>query len=275
MKLDRFARIGTLASVAAFGAFWMLSPTLSEDPTVQLLGKSLISRVLGTTVFLFVLLYLGFRVCHKPVRGWWMAFLPALLIAVNNAPILALITKQAWVERKDLLWLYVLDTLFIGVFEELAFRGVLFPAILEKHRETKKGVLLTTVISSALFGLIHLANLAEGAGIGATVLQVGYSFLIGGMCAIVLLKSGNIFFCMLLHFVYDLGGKLIDTIGGGKLWDLPTVIVTAVLSVLVTAWMLYLLWKVEPADADRLFPPKKEKPAEGKETETPPNFSSD
>ena len=274
MKLDRFARIGTLLSVAAFGAFWLLDPTFSEDPTVQLLGKSLVSRVLGTAVFLFVLLYLGFRVYHKPVRGWWKAFLPSLLIAVNNAPILALITKQAWVERTDLLWLYILDTLFIGVFEELAFRGVLFPAVLEKFGRTRKGILFTTVISSAAFGLIHLANLAEGAGVGATVLQVGYSFLIGGMCAIVLLKSGNVFLCMLLHFVYDFGGKLIDTIGGGKLWDTPTVVMTVVFSVLVTAWMLYLLVKVEPADAERFFPPKKEK-TDAVADEPPTNFSSD
>lgn len=264
-KRDRLVRFGTLVAAAAFGLFWWKNPTISTDPTAQALFKSLIARALGSLVFLFVLIYLEFRICHKPVRGWWKAFLPALLIAINNAPILALATAEAWIIRMDLLWLYALDTLFIGIFEELAFRGVLFPALLERFKGTKKGIILTTVVSSALFGLIHLANLAEGAGAGATFLQVGYSFLIGGMCAIVLLKSGNVFLCMLVHFVYDLGGRLIDTIGRGRLWDTPTVIITVVLSVAVAVWMLLLLWRIEPADAERLFPPKKAKEREKEE----------
>ena len=266
MTRDRIGRFGTLAAVAAFGTFWLIDPTLSQDADTQLLLKSVISRLLGSLVFGFVLIYLDFHVFRKPARGWWMAFLPALLVCINNAPILALINRTAWIERYDLLGLYVADTLLIGIFEEIAFRAVLFPTILERRRNTKKGIILTTIVSSALFGLIHLANLAEGAGIGPTVLQVGYSFLIGGMCAIVLLKSGNVLLCVLLHFVYDLGGRLIDTIGAGRLWDTPTVVITAILAVLVTAWMLWILWRIEPVDAERLYPPKKEKTEDGNDS---------
>ena len=109
------------------------------------------------------------------------------------------------------------------------------------------------VVSSAVFGLVHLVNLLEGAGIGPTVLQVGYSFLIGGMCAIVLLKTGNLIYCVLLHGIYDLGGGLIPTLGRGALWDTPTVILTAVLAVIVTAWLFFVLLRIEPKEADIFY----------------------
>jgi len=98
-----------------------------------------------------------------------------------------------------------------------------------------------------------LVNLLEGAGFGATVLQVGYSFLIGGMCSIVLLKTGNLLYCILLHGIYDFGGGLIPTLGSGELWDTPTVVLTVILSVIVIVWMLLLLWRVTPEDADKFY----------------------
>lgn len=254
MRRDWICRIGALLSVAVFVAVWLADPVFSADPVEQTLWKSVIFRLCGSVVFLFVLLYLGYRVCRIPSRGWLFAFLPALAVSVNNAPILGLITGQARVDRTDLLLLFVLDSLLIGIFEELAFRGVLFPSLLEKRRNTKMGIFWTAVISSALFGLIHLANLLEGADVGGTLLQVGYSFLIGGMCAIVLLKTGNLLLCILLHGIYDFGGHLISTLGSGSLWDTPTVILTAVLGVAVTAWMLTLLLRIDPLQADRLYP---------------------
>ena len=127
------------------------------------------------------------------------------------------------------------------------------PVLLEKRRDSRTRVFWTVVWTSAAFGLIHLVNLLEGAGIGPTVLQVGYSFLIGGMCAIVLLKTGNLIYCILLHGIYDFGGGLISRLGNGALWDTPTVILTAVLAVLVTVWLFWVLLRIDPADTDRFY----------------------
>ncbi len=259
---EKISRIGVLVGIAAFGLLWLYDPIYSQDELTQQLCKSLLSRVLGSVVFLSLSFYLNYRVWHRPLRGSWKVLLPCALVVVNNLPIIALLTKTASVTRTDLIWLYALDALFIGLFEELAFRGTLFLAILEKRRDSKKKIFFTTVVSSAIFGLVHLANLLEGAGVGATVMQVGYSFLIGGMCSIVLLKTGNLLFCVLLHAVYNFCGNLLPYLGTGSWWDTPTIVITTVLAVAVTAWMLFMLFRVRPEDTDRFYPIKKPLPAE-------------
>lgn len=255
----KICRAAVLLGIAVFGIVWYLDPVYSNDETLQFLIKSTVTRGLGSIIFLALTLFLGFRIFHKPSRGWWMAVLPSLAVVVNNLPLIALADGSARVERTDLLPLFLLECFLIGLFEELAFRGTLFLAILEKRRGTTRQIFLTSFVSSALFGLVHLANLLEGAGVGATLLQVGYSFLIGGMCTIVLLKTGNILFCILLHAIFDVGGGLLSTVGSGYQWNTPTVIVTAVLAVAVTAWMIRLLLSVIPEETDKFYPIKEEK----------------
>ena len=251
-KRDMVARVGALTASIAFLAVWALNPSLSADAVAAEMWRSVIYRCLASLVFVFALIYLEYRVFSGFRLSHLAVFLPALLVAVNNFPILGTINGTVWLDRGDLLWIYVLDCLMIGLFEELAFRGVLLPFLLEKRRGTKSQILWTVVISSGVFGLIHLINLFEGAGVGPTLLQVGYSFLIGGMCAIVLMKTGNLLYCILLHTVYDIGGRWM-TVAGGILWDTPTVILTAVLAVIVVAWMLMVFFRIDEQDAERFY----------------------
>lgn len=252
-------RVCAVVAAAAFIGYTVVDPQLSSDETVQALLKSILTRVFGTAVFLFVLLYLRYRLFAKPTLACLSAFLPALAVVINNYPFLSAARGDAYLRRGDLVWLYAIDALMIGAFEELAFRGTLFPILLEGRRSTTKQIFRTTVTVSAVFGLVHLVNLLEGAGIGPTLLQVGYSFLIGGMCSIVLLKSGNLLLCILLHAVYDFCGGLYPMLGAGVWWDTPTVIWTAVLGTAVFVWMIAILLHVTPKEAGRLFRDKEKK----------------
>ena len=69
------------------------------------------------------------------------------------------------------------------------------------------------------------------------------------MCAVVLLRTRNIWLCVLLHAIYDFCGHLLPTLGGGTWWDTPTVIFTAVLAVATTA---YLVWQFFTLNLDRI-----------------------
>lgn len=252
-KRDRILRICAAAAAVLFVVYTVVDPKLSADDTTQNLLRSTLSRVLGSAVFLFVLLYQRNRLFAKPTAACLPAFLPALAVVVNNFPILSAAGGDAYLIRPELVPLFALDAWMIGVFEEIAFRGVLFPLLLENRRGTTRQIFRTTVAVSAVFGLVHLVNLIEGAGIGPTLLQVGYSFLIGGMCSIVLLKSGNLLLCILLHAVYDFCGGLYPALGAGSWWDTPTVIWTAVLGTAVFVWMMRILMHIKPEEADRLY----------------------
>ena len=252
-KRDRILRICAAAAAVLFVVYTVVDPKLSADDTTQNLLRSTLSRVLGSAVFLFVLLYQRNRLFAKPTAACLPAFLPALAVVVNNFPILSAAGGDAYLTRPELVPLFALDAWMIGVFEEIAFRGVLFPLLLENRRGTTRQIFRTTVAVSAVFGLVHLVNLIEGAGIGPTLLQVGYSFLIGGMCSIVLLKSGNLLLCILLHAVYDFCGGLYPALGAGSWWDTPTVIWTAVLGTAVFVWMMRILMHIKPEEADRFY----------------------
>ena len=253
--------------IAAFRIFFadtlaqsaLMRSLISDDEFRPAMLNTLVMDALGSVVFVCMTLYMGYRV-FGPLRKPWIKSLlfglPALAVAINNAPLIGLATGNAYVTDP---WggvlLVVAYCFAIGMFEEFAFRGLFYLMILDGRRKSTGQIFWTTVLSCAVFGLVHLANLFAGAGVGATLLQVGYSFLIGGMCAIVLLRTGSIWYCVLLHTVYDLGGTILY-LGGGMRWDAVTVAVTAVLGVAVAVFMIISLLRTKPEDIAFLFPEK-------------------
>ena len=241
----------------------LMRSLISDDDYRPAMLNTLVMDALGSVVFVCMTVYMGYRVwgIKKPWMRSLLFGLPALAVAVNNAPIIGLATGNAYItDPVGGVLIMLAYCLAIGMFEEFAFRGLFFMMILEDRRKSTKQIFWTTAVSSAVFGLVHLVNLAVGAGPGATLLQVGYSFLIGGMCAIVLLKTGSIWYCVLLHTVYDIGGTILY-VGGGVRWDAVTVTITAVLGVAVAVFMLIALLRIKPEEVARLFP-ERSKPEE-------------
>ncbi len=222
---------------------------------VKLLGDAvhneilsvLLTRSLAAVFFLTVLLESGDRVaCRKPAGEYLKSLalvIPAFLVAVNNLPLVSLIIGDCRVNDTALwVFLFALQCVAVGAFEELAFRGILFPYFLKKCR-TKLQIFFCIAATSCVFGLYHLFNLMEGAGIGDVLLQVGYSALIGAMCAACMLLTGDVAVPIVLHSVYNFCGLLVPKLGGGKWWDTPTVIFTAVLGTLTFAFYLTVFLK--------------------------------
>ena len=213
-----------------------------------------LTRSIGAVVFLVLLLGEGYRVLNPLQKPFWRSLLftlPPFLVVVNNMPILSLLWGDAYiVPSAPAYWVWFsLECLAIGLFEELAFRGVILPMLAEKRHTTRKGLFWSLILTSAVFGAVHLANVLLGAGLGGVILQIGYSFLIGAMCSVVLLKTRNIWLCVILHALYDFCGTLVPTLGAGTWWDTPTVVFTVLLAVATTA---YLTWQFFTLDMDRV-----------------------
>ena len=248
----------TLVGMAVLLWFEVGKPVLSADETLQRLYTMTITRGVGAVVFFAILINLGYKVLNpvrKPLGKALLFCFPAALVVVNNMPILSMVWGDAYFIHGEpwyILW-FSLECLAIGLFEEAAFRGVALLLIAEKRRTTKKGLFMSIVLSSAVFGVIHLANILAGASPGAVILQIGYSFLIGAMCSVVLFKTGNLWLCVILHAVYDFSGNLMPTLGAGTWWDTPTVIVTVILAVFTTLFYVIAFVKMDPKETERLY----------------------
>lgn len=238
----------------------LLASWVSDDEFRRAMLDTLIMDAAGCIIFICMTVYMGYRVFNplqKPIGRSLLFVLPSLAVAINNFPLIGLATGAAQVTDPPMgVVMVVLYCLAIGMFEEFAFRGLFYLMVLDGRRKSTKQIFWTTAACCAVFGLVHLVNLFIGANPGATVLQVGYSFLIGGMCSIVLLKTANIWLCVLLHTVYDIGGTILY-LGGGKRWDTATVIITAVLGVIVAVFMVISLLRIKPEQIERLFPERR------------------
>jgi membrane protease YdiL (CAAX protease family) len=97
-----------------------------------------------------------------------------------------------------------------GIWEEVAFRGVIFALLMRKYSEKK-----TIIINGVLFGLFHLLNLinlffywgAEGSFIlgfvFSTLFQVVYATIVGILLAYIFSKTRSLITVILIHYIID------------------------------------------------------------------------
>lgn len=178
----------------------------------------------------------------------------SFVIAINNFPFISVLSGDAYVSGNSIdIALFAIQCFVVGGFEELAFRGFAFILILQKLEKSTKGAFVSIALSSVLFGLIHIINVFAGAGIGNVLLQIGYSALIGGLASVVLLKTHNIWYCVVLHALYNFNGGLVSNFGGGTIWTMPEMIFTAAVSVAVAIYVVYEFIKIPEREIESLF----------------------
>lgn len=212
------------------------------------------------TLFLFRGQLSALKFTVKDKRAFLFCLLP-LAVAVVNFPFSALASGGASVKDLSYIPLFVLLCVTIGGTEELLFRALLHREIKESFARKKNGYLCSVLLSGAIFGIWHLVNLFYGAGFGATALQVGYTFLLGMMFAAVYDRTENVWLCVMLHALFDVGGTLVDQIGSGNPHDLVFWILTIVAGVACAVQIAFYVLKRNQHENLRL---KEEKEAEKK-----------
>lgn len=200
-----------------------------------------------TAGILLMLLLMGFGrrdlFTFKNVKKSLLIIIPALLISINNFPIIAYLDGRAnLTEPFYRVILFLIECLSVGFFEEILFRGILLIILIEKLNHLKNGMFVSVLISSLIFGFLHLVNLFEGASISSTMLQVGYSFLMGMLWAVIYLKTGNLWLVMILHATYNFFGQVMFYLGSveGR-YDNITIGVTTILATLAASHVIVLL----------------------------------
>lgn len=135
---------------------------------------------------------LGFRGAEKGTAKRMLYFSPLLLIALS--PFAAGINFNG---GAALIFANLFLTLGIGMAEEIFFRGIICGLWLEC------GVGKAMMLSSVLFGLSHILNLAGGADFGETILQICFALVYGMVFALIFAESGSLLPCVLLHALHD------------------------------------------------------------------------
>lgn len=255
---DKLGTAFVILTLLIIGAFEIFKPRFFADDTLNNITTMAITRGLGGIAFICLLIKFGYKVTNplkKPFLKSLAFCIPAFLVSVNNFPIVGLITGNCRLECETWkVFLLLSECLAIGLFEEFAFRGVVLLTVLEKRHKTTLDMFVSILISSVIFGAVHLLNLLAGAGLGSVLLQIGYSSLIGAMCSVVLIKTHNIWLCVIIHAVFDFGGKLVPDLGIADLiWDPITVTVTVILSLITVAYMTVAFFKIRPETADKIY----------------------
>jgi len=217
------------------------------------------SRIFGGFACVAFMLEFSFHRIFSPIGNkkglMLLAILPAFVIAVNNFPFVSFLAGDCSMKVDAAgVWQYALICLCVGFFEEMAFRGCALMYFLKRRTDTRLGVFVAIALSSCVFGLIHLVNIFTSSP-GAVIRQIGYSALIGALCSVVLLATRNIWLCVICHATYNFCGGLIDRFGAGEMWTLPQIAFTAVVAVIVTAYMVWLFFRIPLSNAKDMFKP--------------------
>jgi membrane protease YdiL (CAAX protease family) len=239
----------------------LLGIFLTEIPLRDLLAPSIglqsahyvsiiFEQGLAGLLFFFLLVRFGWLdtagfTSPKKWRALWLGW-PLILFSLINVDEGIVIDFS----KPLLIGLHLLTALSTGWVEEVLCRGVVVTAFLQKWGRSKKGIYLSVLASSALFGLAHLANFIQGRKpLLNNLTQITFAIFFGVIFAACVLRNRSIW----LHAAVDWAGTLREVAVGGGL-RLTTPVITpnsALISILITLplflYGLFILRKVDPA----------------------------
>ncbi|UWQ97887.1 CPBP family intramembrane metalloprotease [Rhodobacteraceae bacterium S2214] len=137
----------------------------------------------------------------------WVGAFPALGALGFS---IALMTSENVAGPIAIITIVLMLNFFVGLSEEVMFRGIVFGALREKHQ------LITAVaISSVAFGLLHLVNLGLGQAVSLTAFQVLNATALGALFCAIRLQTNSIWPPIFLHMIWNsyvmLGQALSET----------------------------------------------------------------
>ena len=136
---------------------------------------------------------------------------------------------------------FILCMLSVGLTEELVFRGLIARMLYARFGRNPVGVWLSVLLSSLLFGLVHLSNALSGVDLTSVLIQVVGASALGICLAAIYLRTGSFWTVVLLHAYMDFCGlissgvfttaSLNDLLGGYTAGSLVSAVVYAALGI--------------------------------------------
>lgn len=166
-----------------------------DDLVTQRVGLQFVVAVL---VLVGVVLYVRWQreVALKPAEppgSWRLLWLPALLIAV-----FLLFAVLFGLPPISVIMFVLINTLLVGISEELMFRGIVFQGLLSRIT-----IWPAIIITSALFGAVHAFNGFITGDFGAAFNQALAASLSGIWLLAVRLRTRSLYPAIVIHWLWD------------------------------------------------------------------------
>lgn len=154
--------------------------------------------------------------------------------------------------------LYIMVYLSTGLFEETLYRGLVYQLLIKKWGTSVRGCYSAVILSSAMFGSVHLIHFLLGhSSITATLAQMTYATFIGVFMCAVFVRCKSIYPVIILHGVIDIAGDLnAIAVGGGidksyKTMDVLSAIILCLIVLPLFIYGLIILKKEYKKNIDR------------------------
>ena len=236
-------------AVTTFVLFELQGKVLTNDLVVNLmLGRTIYQLSIGA-LFIWLIYIMGNRsylFLNKTTKKKLLWCLPCLITCLVNFPWSGVFSGNITVYMSGYVALYAVFVFSTALVEELVFRGVLLNIVFQYMRRSKLPYVFSVLISSGIFAAFHLFNLFEGASIEGVLLQMVYTFLIGCMFAVIQIKMGSVWYCVILHALFNFGGMFTQFgFAFGDPWDVVFWILTIVFGLLSAGHIIVTLINME------------------------------
>ena len=225
-------------------------------------GEDVIIEVFYSILVLIVmLLFHNSYVFTERKEGFWKSVslaVPMIIISLINFSSGIIEARGASLDK--LINVFVLS-IFVGIAEEFLCRGWLQNEFIERFSHNKKEIITSIVLSSFVFGFMHLSNIVIQTPL-ETVLQVINAVSLGLLLGAVYYKTKNIWSVIFLHAFYDFA-IFLNQVSYIKdcTYNTPTLAISAyeLFSILVLSclWILGFISVIRKCDFNELSFKKK------------------
>ena len=179
---------------------------------LSLLPKTLPIEFLSETIIMILpaalVVFFGFSSAFK--KGNFLRGILCILPYLGVQLITMWVVFSKMMANPDADWqpwyqiVYGLFAVFgVGFREECIYRATIQNVLAKKYVNSVKGIWITVMISSIIFGLSHAPNLFFGVAPLAVLIQIVKASTVGLLFGAVYLRSGNIWVLILVHALTD------------------------------------------------------------------------
>jgi len=177
-----------------------LSMKLFDEQIAKLVSSIIIRTILIVVVFALIRKFQ--QINFTGLNNWKKLKNPQTLFVVTAFIIMGLSQNlNTYIQTEfELLILFTMSTVAVGIVEELAFRGTVFPLFIKSFKKSKRPIVVSAVLSSLMFGLVHFINLfSQPENVIGITSQVFFATAIGVFFCGLMVRTENILIPCIIH----------------------------------------------------------------------------